>query len=678
MTTGVSFLSPEFLKSYEEITPRHKGTLFEVQYLKTYSHFIVEKGRREKWNEIIERVVNYNIGLYQGPASYDSLCKEAEFMYDQLFHLYTYPAGRTLWVGGRESVEKWPESAFNCATLVLDELEDFCDLLHLLLVGAGVGFRVLREDVSKFPSLNTKFSVVHESYNSLPKEQRLELTEVEDVFDLRDICIGDSKEGWIQALRAFLEGCRDGVPVFKFNYDSIRPKGERIKTFGGRAPGYEGLKDMFIKLEEVIKESNGVISSTVALDMSNIIAQNVLIGGTRRSAEIALGSSDDLEFINAKFDLHEKPKKEYRRKSNNSVVYFSKPTKDELRSVLERIRNSWEPGMLNFEAASKKRPWFAAVNPCGEYLGADRGLCNLSGIVLTSFVNKNETGFDIGALEKGIRLAVRIGLRQTNVSISLPKWDFVQKRDRMIGPSIIGLMDALDTVGWEFDSTQAINLYKLLNYWANDEADIYSFEMRIPRPLLVCLIKPEGSIRLLPTASAGLHRERAPYYIRRMRILNIDPLCAALKSLGVTNEPVIGEEGIKTVFSFAIKSKTKLAADAEPAIRQLERYLILMKHYVDHNASCTLSIGDLEWEAMKDRVYDEWENIVAVAFQNKNLLENKVYKQLPEEAMSEEQYNVFPKPDLTNLGEVLARFEVQNEEYDIIEDSCASGVCPTR
>lgn len=678
MVNGVSFLSPEFLKKHENLTPKNKGILFDQVRLRTYSRFLPDKKRRENWQETIARVVNYNVGLYTGSASPEDLIKEAEMMFDKLFNLDVYPSGRAYWVGGTKACEKQPESVFNCTVLVLDELEDFCDLFHLLLVGAGVGFRVLKEDVAKFPTLQYVTEIENLAYQPIASHERLEDTEIYKYPKAYEILIGDSREGWVEALRHVLEGFLLGVPIIRLNYNSIRPKNERIKTFGGRAPGPEGFMKMFKNLEKVIKRSKGLLTPIIATDIANIIADNVIIGGTRRSSEIALGSSDDEDFKDAKLPENFKDNK-HRKMSNNSIVYKSKPSKDEINKILTRIRQSWEPGFINWKFLSSRRPWLGGVNPCGEALCADKGNCNLSGIYLPAYISPNGIGFDFEALDRGIRLATRIGMRQTNVTWSLPKWDEVHKRDRLLGVSITGLMDALDELSWEFDSYEAISLWKFLKQAANDEATRYAFEMRIPRPLLVTLLKPEGSISQLMTCSPGIHRVWAPYYIRTIRISDGDPVCKALQSLGVPNEPDI-EKPERIVFSFPIKSKAKQAANDEPARRQLERYLTLMKHYVDHNASCTINVGPHEWEELENMIYENWDNIGAIALANKSLDENTTYKQLPYQQISEIQYNEWVQrmPDMSNLEEIVAKFEQEEELYEIIEDTCSSGVCPVR
>jgi ribonucleoside-diphosphate reductase alpha chain/ribonucleoside-triphosphate reductase len=238
-------------------------------------------------------------------------------------------------------------------------------------------------------------------------------------------------------------------------------------------------------------------------------------------------------------------------------------------------------------------------------------------------------------------------------------------------------MDALDAMGEEFDSPKSLEIFQALRKAANDESDTYSYEMRIPRPLLVTILKPEGSLSQLPTVSSGLHRAYAPYFIRRIRVSSIDPTCRALQALGVPNEPDQGKAE-RIVFSFPIKTEARISASDEPAKRQFERYLTLMDNYVDHNASCTLTIGDGEWEEMEELVYNNIDRMVACAFLPKDCT---AYPQMPYEAISEERYNEMAKsfPNLSSLGDLINKFENEEYEGELIEDACSSGShCPVR
>lgn len=669
----MTYLSSEFLSKYEGLRPRHAGVLFDVVYLRTYSRWLEDKKRRETWKETVERVVNYNMSLYSGPEPKENLINEAESLFDHIFHLKILPAGRTLWVGGTETAHRTPEVTFNCAFRVMDELEAITDLFHLLLCGCGVGFRVLPEDVAKLPHMGINIQVINRPYE--PAKKGLEHTWHLKTDNRWKIFVGDSREGWVTALRLFLEACRETGSIIEMEYNAVRPAGSRIKTFGGRAPGPQGIMEMFTNIAEVVNKAQGKLKPIDVMDINNYIGKNVIIGGTRRSSQVALGSLEDNAFVEAKKDLWVTRENLQRTMSNNSAIFDLPPTQEEVSKVFNGIKDNGEPGFFNLGAAKKRRPMAEGSNPCMEINLSNMGFCNLSTLNMMAFVTE-EGHFHLDRAKEAISLAARVGLRATNVTVSLPKWDFVQKRDRLLGVSLTGVMDAFDYIGCEFDAWWSTTILENLRMVANQVAKDYASEMRVPAPLLVTTIKPEGTLSQLPTVSSGLHRSYAPYFIRRIRVSSMDPTCRALQALGVPNEPDQGKAE-RIVFSFPIKTEAKIAASDEPALRQFDRYLTMMKHYVDHNASCTLTVGEDEWEDIEKAVYDNFSSVVAVAFLGKDC---SAYPQMPYEAISQDKYEEMIKtfPDLSSLGDLINKFENEEYEGELLEDACSTGQCPLR
>jgi adenosylcobalamin-dependent ribonucleoside-triphosphate reductase len=685
---GASLLSADFLSRYENKRPDNAGPLFDVVYLRTYSRWLDDKGRRETWNETVCRVVEYSMSLYSGPADREQLRQEAESLFDGIFHLRVLPAGRSLWVGGTEAAKKWPESQFNCSFVVIDELEAFWDLFHMLMCGSGVGFRVLKNDVSQLPRLRSNVAVRHLPYMPLHPAERIQDTTREKILNPQNlktvlrITVGDSKEGWVASLRFFLIELAHGeADEIEFDYDHVRPQGERIRTFGGRAAGPQGLWEMYRDLITIIQRCEGALSPVDAMDMCNAIALNVVVGGTRRSSQIALGSPDDDGFISAKVDLWTDPNKaglKWRVMSNNTVAFERRPSKEEMVSVFDCIQSNGEPGFLNLEAARKRRPNAHGVNPCSEIVLDNRGVCNLSTVVLSSFLDKENKRLLVTELLDAVRLALRVGLRQTNVELSMPKWSEVQKRDRLTGVSMTGVMDTFDFLGWELDGAQERYLLACMGDVANEESMKYAKEMRVPAPLLVTALKPEGTLSQLSTVSCGIHRSYAPYFIRRIRVSSIDPVCKALQYLGVPNEPDKSKPD-RIVFSFPIKTDAKISSAEESAVDQLRRYYMFQECYTDHNSSCTLTFLPEEVNDVVDMVLENWDQTIAVAFLPKY---TKAYPQMPYEEMTKSQYEEMASsfPDISNLADVVNRFEQGELLEDELEQdpSCAGGACPVR
>lgn len=722
----MTYLSDSFVSRYDNsIVPFGGNGLGHFIYLRTYSRWRDEDMRRETWAETVRRVVEYSMKLYDGPATREELVTEAEYMFDTMFNLRLFPAGRTLWIGGTEAERKFGSANFNCAFTVIDKIEAFVETFHLLMVGAGVGFRVLKEDVNKLPRFNTAIAVSHKPYHGKIPQERIEETLVfEDTEDQENvsvlIVVGDSKSGWVEALSVYLKAMqRDDVESIVINYDSVRPQGEKLKTFGGRASGHTALKKMFRAIHKVIRNSKGKLTPLHAIDILNHIGANVVVGGVRRTSEIALFDSADTDSLNAKVDLWVEGSVNYgndqRGMSNNSIFFEEKPTKEVLLDIFSRILNNGEPGFVNAQAARARRPNFSGLNPCAEILLADRGVCNLTEVNMTAFIHYDAEGnakVDHEGLCRAVELATRIGLRQTNVTLDLSEWDKVQKRDRLTGVSLSGIMDFEAALGWREENTtlddwkthsisaELAVLLDDLQYTANTEAIRYAKEMRVPTPLLVTTIKPSGTISKLPMISSGAHKSRAPYYIRRVRITASDPLAKVMLDAGFPVYPSVVSGGpteaqLKNmkpfelakelqksstwVIEFPIKSTTVTRSSDESAISQFGRYLDLQHYWTDHNTSITIEFSPDEVNDLVDMLLEHWDEYVAVSFMPKN---TTAYPQLPEEPITEEEY--YLRADKlthitdTQIVEALKDLERENLMSDLIDADCASGACPVR
>ena len=301
-------------------------------FYRTYSRFSNKLGRRETWIEACKRAVEYNVGL-----AYDHMLKigytpdlvefnaEAEALFDSMYNTKQFVSGRTLWIGGGENAvaEKYPLANYNCSFTAIEKWADLSDLFYLLLVGTGVGFKCTPEMANALPPIRANVEVLHDPYIPAPAEKRLETTKWIDLEQgYAKVYIGDSKEGWVEALRLFLEILTsheyEHIKTVKFDYNSVRPRGERLKTFGGTASGPEPLMEMFEGFHKVLTNQ---IDPTLAplerayagyykvrpihiLDMGNLIGNNVVVGGVRRTAEIFLMGSNDYESLLAKYAIN--------------------------------------------------------------------------------------------------------------------------------------------------------------------------------------------------------------------------------------------------------------------------------------------------------------------------------------------------------------------------------------
>ncbi|MGD9552670.1 MAG: ATP cone domain-containing protein, partial [Candidatus Caldatribacteriota bacterium] len=473
-------LTDEFISKYKHLPNPFPTILGQFVFYRTYSRWLPLEKRREYWWETVRRAVEFNCNLVRTSQ------QEAEALYDNIYHLRQFLAGRTLWTGGTEVSLKYPMSNFNCSFTVLDKFSAFKDLFYLLMIGAGVGVRVLKSDVEKLPKVRTNIKIIHEAYSPVPKEQREDLTSVIFQKDTAHIIIGDSKEGWVEALDLFLNILSRKeyrqINTIIFNYDQVRPKGERLKTFGGTASGYESLERMFSRIDKIVKNNClgqlKKLKPVDCMDIANIIGQNVVVGGVRRTSEVILFDPDDQDILNAKNNLYEQndgnwvknEEIDYREMSNNSIFYTTKPSREKLSWHIQQMRYSGEPGFMNAEAAAKRRPNLEGANPCMEVLLDREQMCNLTTVNVLGFVQDGK--LEEKKLMEAQRLSVRAGIRMTFLELELEEWDVKQKRDRLVGCSLTGWQDMVNATN--MSPEEESRLRKKLREVAHREAESYA------------------------------------------------------------------------------------------------------------------------------------------------------------------------------------------------------------
>ena len=679
-------LSREFLSKYKH-APSPMGELGSFVYSRTYSRYIPQLNRREFWWETVRRAVEYNCSL--APTTRE----EAEKLYDNIYNLRQFLSGRTLWVGQTPVSEAYPMANYNCAFEVIDDYRAYHDLFYLLMVGSGVGVRVLKSDAEKLPPIRTNLEIIHKAYNPRKKENRLEYTGVSFSGDTVTLAIGDSKEGWAQAIDRYFDVLTNQeyskIRRIVVEYDSIRPRGERLKVFGGTASGYESMMAMLDKIHRVIASAglrDGVVRTKLKpidlLDIANIIGENVVSGGVRRTSEIGLIDQDDAECIQAKSQLYRQVNGRWeidrniahRQMSNNSIFYRRKPSREQLHWHIQQMRHSGEPGWINEAAGLKRRPNFCGCNPCGEILLDSHGLCNLTTVNVMAYVHDGK--LDEAGLLEAQRLSARAGMRMTCRELEMHRWNAVQQRDRLLGCSLTGWQDMVNAVGLDREG-QSVLLEKM-RAAAHNAAKKMADSLGLNAPLLVTTVKPEGTLSLLPTVSCGVHYSHAPYYVRRIRISASDPLCRVCEDLGYPVFPEVGQDAATCrtkVIEFPVKApEGRVKADAS-AIEQLENYKMFMEHYVDHNCSITVHVRENEWEEVEEWVWNHWDDVVALSFLS---YDENFYELLPYEAISEAEYEARRAKMRPFNPSLISKYEREETELDIGSADCASGVCPVR
>ena len=313
-------------------------------------------------------------------------------------------------------------------------------------------------------------------------------------------------------------------------------------------------------------------------------------------------------------------------------------------------------------------------NPCFEILLKDRGVCNLTEVNMFAFANEDGT-YDKEGMLNAQRLSARMGYRMATIELELHTWDLVNKEDRLTGCSLTGVMDFANAT--KMSNEELGELLTELKDVAVEEVNKLADFLGMNRSKLVTCNKPSGTISQLPVVSSGVHFSHSPYYIRRVRVSSNDPLAKVMSESGFKWSPEVGQtednHSIK-VFEFPVKAPEGKTKYDVSAIEQLELYKLIMKTYVQHNASNTIHVRPHEWEEVEQWVWDNWDDIVGVTFLS---LDDSFYQLLPYEAITKEQYeDMIRETPKMNLS-LLKKYETF-EEFELIESDCTSSGCPVK
>jgi intein/homing endonuclease len=341
---------------FQVSSPPPFNTMGLFTYLRTYARRHDEtdpKSTVETWRECIQRVVeSCNNQLHVNFTK-----EEMKEVFNLLYNLKCSVAGRFLWQLGTRTVDNLGlPSLQNCSFVTINEpVRPFTWAMNFLMLGSGVGYRVLPEDLKDFP--NVKHVVVTRK----------------DTKDA-DFIVPDSREGWIKLLGKVLKAHFYSGKSFTYSCTLLRSKGAPIKSFGGLASGPEVLCDGIEKINIVLNKRAGQSLRPIdALDVMNIIGMIVVSGNVRRSAQICLGDSKDAEYLNAK-NWASGTIPNWRAFSNNSVICNDINEILENKQFWEGYNGTGEPyGLINLNLSKScgrlgetqyNDPHVEGYNPC--------------------------------------------------------------------------------------------------------------------------------------------------------------------------------------------------------------------------------------------------------------------------------------------------------------------------
>lgn len=625
-----------------------------LTYKRTYARRLDENdvnSPTEEFPDTVERVIKACDEQLKCGFSKD----EEQRLRNYLLGLKGSVAGRFWWQLGTDTVDKLGLSSLqNCAFRTVDKpVEPFTWAMDMLMLGSGVGYNIQKENVNKLPPVNLDFKCPIRSSDSGA-----------------DFIVPDSREGWVallgKTLKAAFLAHSSGKQTFSYSTQLIRSKGAPIKGFGGTASGPEDLVWGIEQISKVLEKRAGKQLRPVdCLDIMNIIGAVVVAGNVRRSAQIAIGDADDVEYLLAKrWDLGNIPS--WRAMSNNSVVCHDIGDLHDF--FWDGYEGKGEPyGLINLKLSRKigrlgetqyPDPKVQGYNPCAEQSLADGETCCLAEVFLPNISSKEEL-LDV------CTLLYRINKHSLALQCHQKVTEAIVHENMRMGIGITGVLQCTEEQKSWLNET-----YGKIREYDNE----YSAKNGFNKSIKLTTVKPSGTLSLLPGVTPGCHPAYARYMIRRIRISSNHSLVQVCKDHGYHVEyqqNFDGTEDRSTVvvsFPFRHPDHAVLAKDMT-AISQLETVKWLQEVWSDNSVSCTVYYRPEELPEIKKYLKKNYKtNHKSLSF----LLHSEHgFKQAPLEEITEEQYN-----ELVANTRTITAIDEANIGLDDAE--CSTGACPIR
>jgi ribonucleoside-diphosphate reductase alpha chain len=573
------------------------------------------------------------------PKLENEIRENYKFVYDKK----VLPSMRSMQFAGKP-IEISPNRIYNCAFAPADDWRVFSEIMFLLLGGTGVGYSVQKHHVDQLPEIRK------------PNADKT-----------RRFLIGDSIEGWADAVLVLMKAYFFGGSKPQFDFRDIRPKGARLITSGGKAPGPQPLKECLIKVEGILDSKNDgdKLEPIEVHDIICHIADAVLAGGIRRAALISLFSATDEKMISCKSGAWWEQNPQRGRANNSAVLMRHKITKEYFMDLWKRIEASGagEPGIY----LSNDKDW--GTNPCCEIALRPYQFCNLCEVNVSDIIDQAD-------LEARVKAASFIGTLQagyTDFHYLRPIWQRTTEKDALIGISMTGIGSGAIL---KHDMKAAAKVVKEENKRVADLMGI--------NPSARCTtVKPAGTTSLTLGTSSGIHAWHNDYYIRRVRVGKNESIYSHL----LLHHPELVEDEYFRPHDTAVIGIPQKAPEGsifrtESPIQLLERVKKVHSEWVKpghrsgnntHNVSATISIREHEWKAVGEWMWEnkEYYNGLSVL-----PYDGGTYIQAPFEDCTKEKYEELMKTlhdvDLSKVIELEDTTDLSGEL------ACAGGACEVK
>jgi ribonucleoside-triphosphate reductase len=601
-------------------------------YLK-YAKYNPEKQRREVWGELVDR--NKSMHLKKFPQ----LSEEIEWAYKFVYDKKVLPSMRSMQFAGKP-IEINNTRVFNCSYLPIDDLASFSEIMFLLLSGCGVGYSVQQHHIEKLP-------------------------EVRKPLKSKRYLVGDSIEGWADAVKVLMKAYLRGGPAPLFDFRDIRPKGASLITVGGKAPGPEPLKIALIHVQAILdrKQDGQRLTSLECHDIICHLADAVLSGGIRRAALIALFNLDDENMLTCKFGNWWEENPQRGRANNTAVLINSKIEKDVFLELWKKIElsNSGEPGFIFSNDKD------AGTNPCAEINLKPNQFCNLCEVNASTIESQED-------LNERVKAAAFIGTLQasyTDFHYLRDIWKKTTEKEALLGIGMTGI--ASGTV-FKYSLKEAAKV-------AVDENARVAESIGINKAARITTVKPSGTTSLVLGTSSGIHAWHDDFYLRRIRLGKNEALYTYL----AINHPELLEDDFFKPHIQAIVTIPQRAPEGaitrtkETAFELLERIKKFNKEWIKpghkkgsnmHNVSATVNIKQDEWEPVGEWLWENKQYFTALSFLPEDL---GTYTQAPFESIDEATFN--DRVQHLHLLDLSKVVEMDDMTALMDQAACAGGAC---
>lgn len=648
---------------------KEKEILSDLIVFSKYAKYRPDLKRRETWDEIVDRYLNMMCKKY--PALSEEINVNGDFIRQKKI----LPSMRALQFAG-PAMEVNHARGYNCCYLPVDSLHAFSETMFLLLGGTGVGYSVQYHHVDQLPTI----------IKPIKK---------------RKFVVADDIMGWADAVKALMKAytqIEKTLPIFDFS--QIRPKGARLVTAGGKAPGPEPLKECLFQIQKILdrKLPGDKLQPIECHDIMCHIANAVLAGGIRRAAMISLFSHDDHEMLECKYGNWWELNEQRGRANNSAVLERGKITGEEFFELWKKIElsGSGEPGFY----WTNDREW--GTNPCCEVALRPYQFCNLCEINGGTIINQED-------LDERARAASFFGTLQagfTDFHYLRPIWQKTTEKDALVGVGITGIGSG---------KLEKLDLSQAANYVLHNNV-LVAKVIGINEAARSTLVKPSGTTSLVLGESSGIHGWHDKYFLRTIRFnLNED-----ISSYMLVNHPELCEMDQLRSDVLCVRIPMKAPENAimrsESAVELLERVKRYSESWIKpghkdgintHNVSATISIdksrmyvtehGEFEaeycgkfiWDSYPYKVpfydsngwEDEWSAVGSWMWKRRDFYnglsvlpyDGGTYVQSPFESCTEEEYNKRIE-SLTNL-DLTKIVEIDDNTAFTQDSACSGGKC---